>query len=147
MRTAIFLICLLLAGALILTAGCTEEAIAADTPATSVPTATATEAVSTLSVSKYLTAHVVSMQQYHATPPYWVVTVRVDNIGPVDVFQVVTAIRLIDEETGAEGPWKTVTFECITAGDYKQHTFKFYTDKGHQYRAEVQVTSSQEDRQ
>jgi ABC-type transport system substrate-binding protein len=145
MRMTILLITLLLSGVLLLSAGCTEEAIAIvpDTPAS--PTATPA-ASATPSVSKFLSASLVDLQKHIMTPPYWVAMVRVDNNGPVDAYHVITLVQLIDEEDGTVKDWKAKDFECITAGDHKTYTFKLYGDEGRQYRAEVQITSTQDDR-
>jgi hypothetical protein len=147
MRTSLLIICLLLPGALLFAAGCTEEAIAIEPPATTPsPTPTPT-AVMTPSVSEFLSVSLVSEpQKYIGNPPYWEVRVRVDNNGPVDAYGVVTGVRLIDVEDGTPGPWKTKTYECIIAGDYKVDIFKIYPGDDREYRAEVQITSSQDDR-
>ncbi len=146
MRTALLLILLLLSGFLLLAAGCTEEAIAIETTDTATPPATTPAGVAKPSVSKYLSASVVDLQKHYSSPPYWDLTIRVDNRGPVDAYEVVTLVQLIDAEDGTPGPSKTQTFECITAGDHKTYTFKLYTDEDRQYRAEVKIISTQEDR-
>ncbi|MDG6256021.1 MAG: hypothetical protein QCH35_00310 [Methanomicrobiaceae archaeon] len=146
MRTALLLISLLLAGALLLTAGCTEEAVLIDPAASPAPPAPTPAATATPPVSASLSASVLSMQQHITTPPYWMVTVRVDNRGAIDAYHVITRVRLIDEEDGTQGTWTTESFERISAGDHKTYTVKLYGEKGRQYRAEVEILSSQYDR-
>ena len=129
-----------------MTAGCTEEAVLIDPTKTPAPPATTPAATATPPVSESLSASVLSMQQHITTPPYWMVTVRVDNRGPVDAYQVVTRVRLIDAEDGTQGTWTTERFERISAGDHKTYTVKLYGEQGRQYRADVEILSSQYER-
>lgn len=146
MRTLLLIICLILPGALLLAAGCTEEAIAIESTATTpAPTTTPAESV-TPSASRFVSAGVLSLQEHIMTPPYWEAMIRVDNNGPVDVYHVVTRIQLIDAEDGTVRDWKVKDFDQITAGDHKIVTVKLYGEKDRQYRAEVQIISSQDDR-
>jgi hypothetical protein len=146
MRTALLLISLLLSGFLLMAAGCTEEAIAIEATDTATPQATTTPGSATPSVSKYLSASVVDLQKHYTSPPYWELTIRVDNRGPIDAYEVVTLVQLIDAEDGTPGPSKTQTFERITEGDHKTYTFKLYVEDDRAYTAEVEILSTQEER-